>query len=227
MNLSLCFLVASCVSGQAPAPAVLPAPAGTVVPVSTGCGSGCGNPCCAEQAPDCQRHGFGERLRGLFGRLRHHGDTCCDSCGGCGCGNGLAMGQTGAPPLMTLLPAPKEPTVITTSAKSSSPSELKPEYAKKVANAEDYTWVTGQLYYVNTDGGLWVVRYAPVDKEDRFGGSVVLAAAVNMDGFRDGDLVTVHGEVLNTGRASKHLGGALYRTTSAELIERVPGDVGQ
>ena len=43
------------------------------------------------------------------------------------------------------------------------------------------------------------MRYAPVDREDRYGGSVVLASVVNMDDYKDGDLVSVVGEVLNDG----------------------------
>ena len=42
-----------------------------------------------------------------------------------------------------------------------------------------------------------------------------------MDSYKEGDLVTVTGEVLNDGqRASKFLGGPLYRTTSIKLVDR-------
>jgi hypothetical protein len=100
--------------------------------------------------------------------------------------------------------------------------EIAKEYLHKVANADDYSWVTGQLFYihVHADQGLWFVRYAPVDKEDRYGGSVVLASAASMANFREGDLVTVHGEILNQGRASRYLGGPLYRALAVELRER-------
>jgi hypothetical protein len=101
--------------------------------------------------------------------------------------------------------------------------EIAKEYVERVANAADYSWITGQLFYVHihADQGLWVVRYAPVDKEDRYGGSVVLASAISMAGFREGDLVTVHGEILNQGRASRYLGGPLYRGLSVELKDRI------
>lgn len=100
--------------------------------------------------------------------------------------------------------------------------EIAKEYLDKVANAGDYSWVTGQLFYIHihADQGLWVVRYAPVDKEDRYGGSVVLAAAASMVEFREGDLVTVHGEILNQGRASRYLGGPLYRCLAVNLKDR-------
>jgi hypothetical protein len=100
--------------------------------------------------------------------------------------------------------------------------EIAKHYLDKVANADDYTWVTGQLFYihVHADQGLWVVRYAPIDKEDRYGGSIVLAPAAPMGGLREGDLVTVRGEILDEGRASRHLGGPLYRATDVGLKDR-------
>jgi hypothetical protein len=100
--------------------------------------------------------------------------------------------------------------------------EISKHYLDKVANADDYSWVTGQLFYihVHSDQGIWVVRYAPVDKEDRYGGSVVLAPVAPMTGLREGDLVTVHGEVLNQGRGSRYLGGPLYRSLEVALKDR-------
>jgi hypothetical protein len=81
--------------------------------------------------------------------------------------------------------------------------------------------VTGQLFYIHAAGqGFWVVRYAPVDQEDKYGGSVVLAGAANMQNFREGDLICVHGEVLNEGKATKYLGGPLYRALTVDMVER-------
>jgi hypothetical protein len=91
----------------------------------------------------------------------------------------------------------------------------------KIGHETDYSWITGQLTFVHTGtSGVWVVRYATVDTEDRFGGSVVLAANVEMRNFREGDLVSVRGEVLNEGRATNILGGALYRPSHIDMIER-------
>jgi hypothetical protein len=97
---------------------------------------------------------------------------------------------------------------------------MKKEYVYHIGHADDYSWVTGQLFHIHAGKGLWVVRYATVDTEDQYGGSVVLAAAVNMKNFREGDLVSVEGSILNEGRASKNLGGPLYRADHVELIER-------
>jgi hypothetical protein len=109
--------------------------------------------------------------------------------------------------------------VILTSAQENMP-QLNKEFDKKVGNGEDYSWITGQLFFVHADGGMWMVRYASQDQEDKFGGSVVLAPAVNMKNFREGDLVCVHGAVLKQERANHHLGGALYRVDRIDLIER-------
>jgi hypothetical protein len=100
------------------------------------------------------------------------------------------------------------------------PQVVKKELVDKIGHADDYSWVTGQLFYVHAGGGMWVLRYAGVDEEDNYGGSVVLTSAVNMRNFREGDLVSVTGEVLKDGRASKHLGGPLYRATSVNMVER-------
>jgi hypothetical protein len=88
-----------------------------------------------------------------------------------------------------------------------------------VGRAADYGWVTGQLFYVHANGGLWVLRYAPLGKEDTNGGSVVLDRDQQLDSYREGDLVKVHGEILNS-KGSIFLGGPRYRAQSIELIDR-------
>ncbi len=107
--------------------------------------------------------------------------------------------------------------VIETETKN--PFELDRRYESRVTRAADYSWVTGQLFYVHADGGLWVLRYAPLWKEDANGGSVILARDRQMDSYREGDLVKVHGEILNQ-KGSIFLGGPLYRAESIELIDR-------
>ena len=87
-------------------------------------------------------------------------------------------------------------------------------------HAVDYSQITGKLQYVHADGGLWVLRYASVGAEDQYGGSVVLAPTVNMNNFREGDIVAVRGEIVGTGRASRSLGAPLYRPTTVEIVER-------
>jgi hypothetical protein len=101
------------------------------------------------------------------------------------------------------------------------PSAIHKRYQDKIGHEEDYSWVTGQLFYLHAGtSGIWVVRYATVDTEDKFGGSVVLAPNVNMKNFREGDLVSVRGEILNEGRASQYSGGPLYRAVSVDMVDR-------
>jgi hypothetical protein len=90
-----------------------------------------------------------------------------------------------------------------------------------VAIADDGSWVIGQLFYIHEDGGTWIVRYAPYSKEDRYGGEVILAHGVDMSNLREGDLAYVRGEIIKESRASKYVGGPLYRASSVTLNERV------
>jgi hypothetical protein len=99
--------------------------------------------------------------------------------------------------------------------------DIRPEYTQRVAIADDTSWIVGQLFYLHVDGGTWVVRYAPLGKEDKFGGEVVLAHGVDMKALREGDLAFVRGEIIKEARASKYVGGPLYRAVSVELNDRV------
>jgi len=115
---------------------------------------------------------------------------------------------------------PQEQTIIQASAQGESIPEVSKEFQRKIGAADDYSWITGQLFYVHVDGGTWVLRYAAVDQEDKYGGSVVLAAAADMKNYREGDLVSVTGEILSDNRASRHLGGPKYRADTISMIDR-------
>jgi len=139
-----------------------------------------------------------------------------------------------------VIPAPKEPAkkmpneeamkpvsaieagpkaTLTVGTESKNPFELSRRYENRVSSAADYSSVTGQLFFVHADGGLWVLRYAPLWKEDTNGGSFVLARGTAMDSYREGDLVTVQGEILSQ-KSSVFLGGPLYRMSSINLVDR-------
>jgi hypothetical protein len=107
----------------------------------------------------------------------------------------------------------------TIETETKNPFELDRRYETRVGRAADYSSMTGQLFYVHADGGLWVLRYAPLWQEDPNGGSVILARDRQMDSYREGDLVKVQGEILNP-KGSIFLGGPLYRAQSIELIDR-------
>jgi hypothetical protein len=165
----------------------------------------------------------------------HHNDCCCDS--GCGndCGGGCNScgapasgyrGEQGPAPKAAPKKMPSDkgtggdgPSAsLTIEPETKNPFELNRRYESSVEHAADYSSLTGQLFYVHADGGLWVLRYAPLWKEDPNGGSVVLTRELNMDGLHEGDLVTVHGEILSQ-RSSVFLGGPLYKATSIAKVE--------
>jgi hypothetical protein len=188
-----------------------------------GCKGGCGSSC------DSCRHGLFARLRDWFHNRHCCQDSCCDS------GHGTVVPGTAepiAPPkdAPKKMPSPKEvqnltptpsfaPANTTIETETKSPFELNRRYVSRVDRAPDYSWLTGQLFYVHADGGLWVLRYAPLWKEDPNGGSMVLARDLRMDSFREGDLVTVHGEIISQ-HGSEFLGGPLYQVHSIKLVER-------
>jgi hypothetical protein len=100
-----------------------------------------------------------------------------------------------------------------------NPFDLARRYEGKASASPDYSKLTGQLFFVHTDGGVWVVRYAPISQEDRYGGSVVLARDIDMSNYEDGDLVSVQGEVL-ANKVNLPLGGALYHAAKVNLVEK-------
>jgi hypothetical protein len=123
-----------------------------------------------------------------------------------------------APPALEVTPVTSPKTGDT---EVKSPFELDRRYESRVGHAPDYSWITGQLFFVHADGGLWVLRYAPLWQEDPNGGSVVLARDLPMDNVREGDLVTVHGQLVSLQRVSHFLGGPQYQATSLTLVQRL------
>jgi len=204
------------------------------------CGTTCGSSCCDD---GCGKRGLfsGGRLRGLFSKNKGCCDSGCDSgCDSCGSGygTGCATGGCGAAPATQPEPIPapkgeapkKMPTTSATPMKQvqiitpatetvNNPFELHRRYEARVAHAPDYSCVTGQLFYVHADGGLWILRYAPLWQEDTYGGSIILARDLRMDSYREGDLVTVQGEILSK-KGSVFLGGPLFRAASIQLVDR-------
>jgi hypothetical protein len=143
--------------------------------------------------------------------------------------------NTAEPPLLRPTPQPQtQPTMTAPPAAPAAPAarpavkvvankavpEVQKKFQEKVGCAPDHSWITGQLFYVHVDGGRWVLRYTSVGEQDKYGGSVVLAPGVDMKNYREGDLVSVNGKVLNDARTSRHLPGALYQASGISLIER-------
>ena len=163
-------------------------------------------------------------LKGLFHRKNR---DCCGGCDTC-CGS-AAPATAPAPDQPKKMPTTigAAPTVISPAKTgleegNRNPFDLARRYIGKASASADYSKLTGQLFFVHTDGGRWVLRYAPISQEDRFGGSVILARDVPMDSYRDGDLISVEGEVLSE-KTNLPLGGALYRAAKLNLLERGQG----
>ncbi len=126
--------------------------------------------------------------------------------------DGKSLGSIPAKPEIT-------PAGAKTETEVKNPFELDRRYEKRVDHAADYSKVTGQLYFVHADGGLWVLRYAPLSEEDANGGSVILSRDSRMANYREGDLVTVEGEIIAK-RGSARLGAPLYQARTISLVDR-------
>lgn len=68
----------------------------------------------------------------------------------------------------------------------------KPEFG----HASDYSWLTGELAYI-PQKDQWRLRFASIDEEDQYGGSVTLDAHAEMQGYQSGQLVRVEGTVID------------------------------
>jgi hypothetical protein len=99
-------------------------------------------------------------------------------------------------------PAPKAetpaPTVIPAIGKDFAPRRsfaditAKPEFG----HASDYTWLAGELSHIPSKN-QWRLRFASIDDEDKYGGSVTLDATLELRGFLSGQLVRVEGEMID------------------------------
>ena len=62
-------------------------------------------------------------------------------------------------------------------------------------HAPDYTWLVGELNY-NPHKDQWRLRYASIDEEDKYGGSVTLDGGTHqMKGMQSGMMVRVQGSM--------------------------------
>jgi hypothetical protein len=84
------------------------------------------------------------------------------------------------------------------------------------AHAGDYTWLSGELQYVYARN-VWTVRFASVDEEDRYGGSVTLQPFGPMTEYKSGQYVRVEGQLVD---AESHEPSPLYRVRSIQVISQ-------
>jgi hypothetical protein len=62
--------------------------------------------------------------------------------------------------------------------------------------ALDHSWLVGELQYVEVRN-VWRLRYASVEDEDRYGGSVTLSDTGSLTGLRSGERVRVEGQLVD------------------------------
>lgn len=91
----------------------------------------------------------------------------------------------------------------------------RPTYAP-FSHAPDYSWIAGQLYYSNLEGGFWGIRYGEKE-EDKYGAHFVLGKTLPGD-FKDGDLVLVQGQIAEE-QVSIFMAGWIYKVEEIELLE--------
>jgi len=121
--------------------------------------------------------------------------------------------QSSGVPVVDIKPVSR--TIATIEFQAPEEASLSPALNARVSYAEDYTWVKGQLRKV---GDQWLIVYASDDKNDLFGGRFLLSPQGRMPACKDGDLVSVRGQVL-AGRENSDT-PATYRAATIEILQR-------
>jgi hypothetical protein len=90
--------------------------------------------------------------------------------------------------------APAAPIVSTVPASAKQPATPSPETPSGLGHAPDYTWLIGTVNYLHAKK-IWTVRYAGLDEEDAYGGSVTLIEneRTNLERLQPGQMVRVEG----------------------------------
>lgn len=125
-------------------------------------------------------------------------------------------------------PEPVMPASLTTSsipaagevkhASAESVTTYMPDAATCLDRAADYKWVQGRLQIIHTRHGECRVRYCSIDKEDLYGGSLVLKHDARLEEFKEGDIVRIEGSVIED-RSGRPFATASYRIDSIRLVE--------
>jgi len=100
----------------------------------------------------------------------------------------IVTSQKPSPESQQAFPPIGSPKEGTTPRRSYADITARPEFA----HAAHYEWLVGELHY-SPQKQQWRLRYAAIDEEDRYGGSVTLDANHMMDSFKDGQLARVEG----------------------------------
>lgn len=117
--------------------------------------------------------------------------------------------QISQPEVAPAAPFYREPVIETPIAPEQAPVIAKISDSN-FGHSTDYKRLVGRLQRVHVPGGEWKLRYAPLDQQDEWGGSVVLAPDVRLENFDDDTVVYVEGEII-VKRPSLYLTGPLFR----------------
>jgi hypothetical protein len=117
-------------------------------------------------------------------------------------------------------PLPKE-TIVPMAGPADRPVSRR-SYADITANpcyahAADYSSLTGELQLIHPSN-IWCLRYASVEEEDRYGGSVTLIETGPMTEYTSGQCVRVEGQLVNPDSRER---SPAYRVRS---IQRLVGN---
>ncbi len=95
------------------------------------------------------------------------------------------------------IPTPETPVAVSTSMKVAIP-EPPQTVTRGYRHTEDYSTLVGELHF-NARHNTWRLRFAGVDVEDRYGGSVTLDGVGRMmNGFKTGQTVRVQGALIDS-----------------------------
>lgn len=83
------------------------------------------------------------------------------------------------------------------------------------ARADDYRWLNGQVRY-DSFSKAWRLRYAPLDEEDAYGGSVTLVDDGTLGKLKDGQFIRVHGSLMCSREKAVR---PRYKVISVQAIE--------
>jgi hypothetical protein len=102
--------------------------------------------------------------------------------------------------------------VIVVPRRSFADITARPEFK----HSSDYSKLTGQLHY-DTKNSEWRLRYASIDEEDRYGGSVTLVDGSHMMiNVKEGMLVHVEGMLIDSDSRDP---SPKYRIRSVEIVK--------
>jgi len=79
-----------------------------------------------------------------------------------------------------------------------------------IGHSADYKRLIGRIQRVHVFGGEWKLRYAPLDQQDVWGGSMVLAPDERLENFPNDTVVYVEGEMI-VNRNSLYQTGPMFR----------------